>query len=138
MVEESKQWDAEDLIRNIDAELERIEAGMGHQVWASDDQPVSRCVRLLPVTPRFKVKEAPDSFDVKVELPGVPEDLVRVRVDSGGIEVSAHTHDPVCRPYYVNIESRSTLDPDSTRIRHSDSTLEVEVKKVKKKRVNVR
>jgi HSP20 family molecular chaperone IbpA len=138
IVEESPFWDAEELISNLDAELDRIEHGIGHMVWTDLHHPVSRCLALLPITPRFRVKESEETLGVAVDLPNVPEELMSVKVDRTGIEVSACTSDPVCRPYYVKVECREALDPDSAELRHSGITLEVDVEKVKKKRVKVR
>ncbi len=138
IVEESPLWDAEELIGNLDAELDRIEQGIGHMLWTDINHPVSRFPPLLPVTPRFRVKESEDRLSVAVDLPNVPEELISVKVERMGIEVSACTSDPVCRPYYVNVESRVPLDPDSAELRHIGVTLEVDVEKVKKKRVNIR
>jgi HSP20 family molecular chaperone IbpA len=137
IVEESQFWDADDLLRNIDAEFDRLEQGIDHLVWINDVRPVTKRVRPLPITPKFKVNESDDKFNVRVDLPNVPEDLVRIKVDKGGIEVSACTVDMVCRPYYINVESRTALDPDTAQIRHVESTYEVDVGKVKRKRVKI-
>ena len=138
IVEESQFWDAEDLIRNIDAELERLEHGLSHLIWGNDDKPITKRIRPLPITPKFKVNESDDKFNVKVDLPNVPEDQVKIKVDKGGIEISAYTSDLVCRPYYINIESRTALNPDTTTLRHVENIYEVDVEKVKRKRVKVR
>src|SRR4030067_2801870 len=110
MVEESPFWNAEDLIRNLDAELDRIEHGIGHMVWDDSNRPVTICLRLLPITPRFRVKESEGKFSIEVDLPNVSEDLVSVKVDKAGVEVSACTPDPVWRPCYVTSGRVAPMD----------------------------
>jgi len=138
LVEESPFWEAEELMHNLDVEIDRMERGFGHMVWVDSSRPVSICLPLLPITPRFKIKESEGKFGVAVELPNVPEDLMRVNVDRTGIEISACTSDPVCRPYYVKIESNVPLNPDTVQLKHTGTTLEVNAEKIKRKRVNVR
>jgi HSP20 family molecular chaperone IbpA len=138
MVEESRFWDAEDLLRNLDAELDRFERGIGHLVWGSDDKAVTMCLRPVPITPDFGVSDTGDELTLKVVLPNVPEEHMRVNVDKDGVEVFACSDDPICKPYYVRANSRTSLDPESVRLRLSDSILQVKVAKAKKKRLEVK
>jgi hypothetical protein len=84
IVEESPYWDAEELLRNLDEEMARIEHGVGHFVWDYQDRPVGRCPPLLPLTPRFKINESDEKFRVDVQLPDIPEDMIRVKVGKIG------------------------------------------------------
>jgi HSP20 family molecular chaperone IbpA len=138
IVEESRFWDAEDLLRNLDAELARLERGMGHMVWGSDDKPVTRFLRPLPITPEFSVSDTGDELTLKIVLPNVPEEHMRVNVDKDSVEVFACSDDPICKPYYVRANSKASLDPESVRLRLSDSTLHIKVAKAKKKRLEVK
>jgi HSP20 family molecular chaperone IbpA len=138
MVEESRSWDAEDLLRNLDAELDRIERGIGHMVWGSDDKPVTRFLPPLPITPDFSVSDTGDELTLKVVLPNVPEEHMRVNVDKDSIEVFACSDDPICKPYYVRANSKASLDPESVSLRLSASTLHIKVAKAKKKRLEVK
>lgn len=138
MVEESRSWDAEDLLRNLDAELDRIERGIGHMVWGSDDKPVTMFLPPLPITPDFNISDTGDQLTLNVVLPNVPEEHMRVNVDKDSVEVFACTDDPICKPYYVKVNSKTSLDPESVSLKLSGSTLHVKVVKAKKKRLEVK
>lgn len=138
LVEESRFWDASDLIRNFDEEFRRLELGLGHTAWDSASRPVSLCMRPLPTVPRFEVSEGRDDFTLRVSLPGVPPENVRVEVDKRAIEVFACSDDVICKPYYVNVESQGSLDPDSGEVSRDGSWFEIRVKKARKRRVEVR
>lgn len=138
IVEESQYWDAEDLLRNLDEEMQRLEQGMGHMIWDTDERLVTRCLRPLPMTPKFSIKESADDFTLEVDLPNVPEEHMHVNLDRDAVEVFACTDDTVCRPYYVSVESKGPLDPDSASLKLTGSTLHVKVRKAKKRRLTVK
>ena len=138
LVETSQFWDAEELLRNLDEEMDRLERGLGHMVWDIHGRPVTMCLRPLPVTPKFSLSETDDRLELKVLLPGFEKDSVRLQVDKGGVEVFALKSEEFCRPYYVRVEARSILDPESADASLSEGTLVVKIGKVKKKRLEVR
>ncbi len=138
IVDESRFWVAEDLLRNLDAELDRIERGIGHMVWGSDDKLVTRLLPPLPITPDFNVSDTGDHLTLKVVLPNVPEEHMRVNVDKDGVEVFACSDDPICKPYYVRADSKAPLDPESVKLKLSGSTLHIKVAKVKKRTLEVK
>lgn len=73
-----------------------------------------------------------------MELPDVPEENMRVRVDKNKVEVYGCSDETHCRPYYLGVESREVLDPDSVKMKLEGYSLQVKVKKSQKKRVKVK
>ena len=138
IVSESKFWNAEDLLRNLDEEMDRLEQGMEHMIWDIQERAVTRCLRPLPMTPKFGVKEGEKEFALSVDLPDVPQEHMRVNALKDRIEVFACTDDAVCRPYFVSVESHGQLDPDSVALKLTGMTLHVKVKKASKKRLKVK
>ncbi len=138
LVEESRFWDASDLMRNFDEEFHRIELGLGHTAWDSMYRPVSMCMRPLPTVPRFETSETKDELSLRVVLPGVPPENVYVDVDKRSVEVFACSDDLICKPYYVSVESHSTLDPDSVEAKRDGQWLVINVRKAKRHRVEIR
>ncbi len=138
LVEDSRNWDAADLIRNLDEEMERAERGFVHLIWGIDDKPVTRLLRPLPIAPKFKTSESEKEISLEVELPNVPEENMRVNVDRDKVEVFGCTDESQCRPYYLGVESREVLDPDSVKVRLVGYSLEIKVQKSPKKRVTVK
>lgn len=138
LVEESRFWDAWDLMRNLDEELDRLEQGLGHMIFGLDDRPVSVCLRPLPITPKFQVDETPVEFKLKVTLPGVPRENIQLRVDKRDVEVYACPDDPFCRPYHLDVESSGDLNPEDVEATYSGSEFSVRVGKVRKRRVPIR
>ena len=137
LVEDSRYWDASDLIRNLDEEMERAEEGFIHMIWGIDDKPVTRMLRPLPIAPKFRTSESDKEISLKVELPNVPEENMRVNVDRNKIEVFGCTDEVQCRPYYLGVESREVLDPDSLKMKLEGCSLEIKVLKSPKKRIMV-
>jgi len=138
IVEESQFWDAEFLLKNLDAEMDRFEQGISHMVWGLDDKPITRFLRPLPIAPKFSVSDNDREFTLKVVLPNVPEEHMRVNVDKESVEVFACSDDQVCKPYYVRVDAKGRLNPNSAKLKLSDSTLHIKVAKAKKKKIDVR
>jgi HSP20 family molecular chaperone IbpA len=138
LVEDSRNWAVSDLIRNLDEEMERVEMGFTHMIWGIDDRPVTRILKPLPIAPRFKTSESEDELSLEVEMPNVPEDNMQVSVDRNKVEVFGCTEEAQCRPYYLGVESREVLDPDSLKMRLVGYSLEIKVKKRRKKRIIAR
>ena len=138
IVSESRFWDVEDLLRNMDDEMDRLEQGMEHMIWDMHERAITRCLKPLPVTPRFAVTDEDKHFTLSVHLPDVPQENMSVSVYKDRVEVLACSDDVVCRPYFVSVESRSPLDENSVSLKLSDSTLHVKVKKADKKRLKVK
>jgi len=134
----SQFWDVDDLMRNFDEELERVEQGLGHMIWDMDDRMVTMSVRPLPITPRFEIIESEKEYGLKVRLPDVPKENVRLNVDSHSLDLFACSGDAVCRPYYLGLEVRDALDPESADASLSDGVFEVRVSKAKKKQLKVK
>lgn len=138
MVEDSRYWDAHDLLRNFEEEIEKFEHGMGHMIWDLESRPVTRCLRPLPITPKFDVSETDEMFKLVVVLPDIPPEHVRLDVDPGSVEILACTDEELCRPYYVSVLSQGPLDTESAELEREGSTYTIHVKKAKKKRVKIR
>jgi HSP20 family molecular chaperone IbpA len=138
LVEDSRSWDASDLLRNLDDEIERAEQGLIHMIWGRDDRPVTRTLRPLPIAPRFRIQESETELSLEVALPNVPEENMRVEVFKNMVEVYGCAHEGHCRPYYLGIESREVLDPDSVKMRLIGESLEIRIGKSPKKRIIIR
>ncbi|HEX9908342.1 MAG TPA: Hsp20/alpha crystallin family protein [Thermoplasmata archaeon] len=134
----SRQWDAEYMLGNYEEEMLRLEGGLDHMVWDVQERRVTACVKPLPITPRFEVEETEKEFVLKAKLPEISREDIRLRVNTSSVEVLACKNDVVCRPYYVEVESPSVLDPDSADAELSDGVLRVKVRKVRKKRLDIR
>ncbi len=138
LVDESRFWDASDLLRNFDEEMDRIEHGLGHAAWDSTYRPVSMCMRPLPTVPRFEMSETREKLTLRVYLPGVPPENLHVDVDKRDVEVFACSDDPICKPYYLSVESQGSLDPDSAEVVRDGPWVEVKVPIAKKRRLEIR
>ena len=137
IVEMSMYWSPEDLIRNLDEEMSRLEQGLCHMIYDHDDHRVSAWLRPLPVTPSFNLEETEDEVRLSVTLPDVSKENIRLNVDKNSIELFACSDDLVCRPHYLSVDSASLLDPDSTTATMVGDRVEVRVLKARKKRLKV-
>ncbi len=135
--EMSRHWSPEDLIRNLDEEMSRVENGLGHMIYDHESVRVSAWLRPLPVTPSFDIEETESEMTLSVKLPNVPKDNVHVNVEKNSIEIFACSDDSICRPHFLSVESSSILDPDSTDAKMVGDVVEVKVRKVRKKKVKV-
>lgn len=138
IVEMSSLWEAEDMLRNLEEELRRLEQGMNHMVWDSECRLVTLCPCPLPVSPRFQVAETESQFTVSVDLPGVRAEDIEVDADRDSIVIRARHQDRSCRPLLLSVDSPQWLDPESMQLELSEDTLVVTVRKAKKHRVKVR
>ncbi len=138
IVEQSKYWDAHDLIRNLEEEMKRLEQGLGHAIFDSEGRPVTMCVSPLPMTPKFESREEGDSFVVKVRLPMVGKEDVRLFVNRESIEVQAVSGQKICRPYYLSLDTPWSADANRTQVKFEDGLLTINVKKLKKTRIKVK
>jgi HSP20 family molecular chaperone IbpA len=138
IVEKSQYWDVEDLIRNFDKEMARLEQGLAHMVWDHESRCVTTPLRPLPVTPTFKVDETENEFKIKARLPNVSKEDLRLSVDGKSVSVFACSGDAVCRPYFLRVDADGELVPDSADATMSGESLEVRVAKAKKKRVKIK
>ncbi len=138
IVDKSQYWDVDDLIRNFDREMSQLEQGLGHMIWDLDQHRVTTCLLPLPVAPSFDVNEDEKEFKLKVKLPGVSRDELRLRVEKDSVEVFACVGDTSCKPYYLSVVAKGELDPESADAKLSGSTFEVRVQKAKKKRLKIR
>jgi len=134
----SQFWDAEDFIRNFELEMERLERGLGHMVWDAADRRVTTWLSPLPVTPKFEANESEDEVTLRVHLPDVDKDKVKVGVDSKSIEVFACSRDVACRPYFLSLDIKGTIQPDSAELRLLGDELEVRARKPRRKRLEIR
>jgi HSP20 family molecular chaperone IbpA len=133
----SRHWSPEDLMRNLDEEMSRLEHGLGHMIYDHEYRRVSVWLRPLPVTPSFDLKETDSEVTLSVKLPNVSKENVHVNVEKNSVELFACSDDAICRPHYLSVESYSVLDPDSTDARMVGDIVEVKVLKVRKKKVKV-
>lgn len=137
LVDESKFWDAELMVRNAEDELARLEQGLAHLVVGPDEKAITKMLRPMPVTPSFEVEEDEEEYALRVKLPGVPVENMYVDVDPEEVEVFACSDEVVCRPYYLSVRATSTLDVGSAQAHVSAGVLQVRVRKVKKRLVPV-
>jgi HSP20 family molecular chaperone IbpA len=135
--ERSRHWSPEDLMRNLDEEMSRLEQGLCHMIYDHDEIRVSARLRPLPVTPSFDLKETEDEVRLSVKLPNMSKENVHLNVEKNSIELFACSDDFVCRPRYLSVDSISLLDPDSTKAEMIGSVVEVRVRKARKKRLKV-
>jgi HSP20 family molecular chaperone IbpA len=136
--EESKFWDVDYLIRNLEEEMDRVEHGMSHLVWGPEDRLVTHRMRPMPIIPEHETFTSENEFRVKVNLPNVPRGNIKVNIDRDSVEVLACSDDMVCKPYHIHIGADGVLDPDSAQAHMSETVLEITVRKIKKRRVEVR
>jgi len=137
LVEESRFWNAQDMLRNLEEEMERLERGLGHIIFDAEGKPVTRCVSPLPMTPKFEAKDEGETFRLKVNLPGVEKEDIRLFVERRSIEARAVSGQRICRPYYVIVDSPWDLDPENAEVKFEDGVLTVRAKRLKKTRVAV-
>jgi len=138
MSERSKNWDAEYFLKNFQEEMDRLERGMSHMVWDADDRRITACVRPLPITPKFEISETDEAFNVKVTLPGISKEDIKLNVDRDKIEIFACPDETTCKPFYVSFDPHAPLDPDSVEAKLEGGVLEVNAAKKKKTRLRVR
>ena len=136
--EMSRHWSPEDLMRNLDEEMSRLEQGLCHMIYDHDDHRVSACLRPLPATPSFSLEETEDEVRLSVRLPNVSKENVRLDVDKHSIELFACSDDAVCRPHYLSVDVAGLIDPDSTTAEMVGDRVEVRVLKARKKRLKVK
>ncbi len=134
IVEMSRFWDAEDLLRNFDEEMSNIEQGRGHMIWDFEEHRVTSWAGPLPMTPRFELSETDAEFKLRVFLPEVVRENIRVSVGRNGVQLFACSSDQVCRPHFLEVESKGVLDRDSAKTKMVGNTLEIKVAKAKKTR----
>ena len=136
--EMSRFWDAEDLIRNFEQEMERLERGLGHMVWDTHEHRVTTWLSPLPITPRFHADESDKEIVLRVQLPDVDRDSLRVGVDEKSIELFACSRDPVCRPYHLSLNVQGVLKPDSAEAKMTGDVFEIKVSKIRKRKVEIK
>lgn len=138
IAEMSRFWDAEDLIRNMELEVDRLERGLDHIIWDINNRPVTKWPRPMPITPRFEISSEGETFSLKVYLPNVPRENIRVNIDRDSVEVMACFDDIICRPYYLDFDAGCILRPDEAEAAFSEGLLEVRAPKAKKTRLPIR
>jgi HSP20 family molecular chaperone IbpA len=136
--EMSRLWDAEDLIRNFDEEMAKLEHGLGHMIIDLHENIVTQWLRPLPVTPRFDIEENEKELKLTVKLPNISKDKVRVSIDNNRVEIFACTEDVVCRPHFIAIDARGTLNPESAKAKMQGEVFEIKIAKARKKRLEVK
>ncbi len=137
IVEASRYWDAEDLLKNLEGEMQRMEQGLSHVIWDLENRPVTQCPFPLPATPKFETDSTQDEFNVKVTLPGIRKEDITIRVAKDSVEVYARQEDKICRPFYISVDSRAQLDPDNVSSKLESGVLRISVRKVKKTKVKI-
>lgn len=138
IVEQSRYWDAQDLLRNLEDEMRRLEQGLGHFIFDSEGRPMTICVSPLPLTPKFETRERPEEFILMVHLPDVEKEDVRLYVNRNSIEVRAVSGQKTCRPLYLGVYTPWSVDSERSKAEFDDGILTVRAKKLKKTRVKVR
>ena len=138
LAEMSRLWDAEDLIRNFDEEMSRLEDGLGHMICDTEDKLITTWLRPLPVTPRFDVTEDDKELKLTVRLPNIPKDKVRMKVHKDRVELFACSDDEVCRPHYIAIDAQGVLNPESAKAKMNRGVFEVKISKARKKKLDVK
>jgi len=138
IADKSQFWDVDDLIRNFEEEMARLEHGLDHMIWDIQDNRVTPLLRPLPLTPAFDISENEKEIELRVRLPGVSKDSIRLNVAKNSIELFACAGDLVCRPYYMSLDVKDALDADSATAELEDWILVVKVLKAKKKRLQIK
>jgi len=138
IVEKSQYWDVEDMMRNLDREMAQLERGLGHMIWDMDEHRVTACLRPLPITPTFEVSENDKEFKLKLRLPGVSRDDIGLTINKDSVELFACAREAVCRPYYISVDARGTLLPESAHAKFSGNDFELRVAKAKTKRLKIK
>jgi len=138
IADKSRFWDVDDLMRNFDREMAQLEQGLGHMVWDTQEHRVTTFLRPLPITPRFQVFEDDKKFGLKVTLPRVSKEDIRLNVDKSSAELFACSGDSVCRPYYVSVVANGELDPETAEAKLTGDVFEVSISKGKKKRLKIK
>lgn len=138
IVEDSRNWCPEDLLKNLDDEIDRMERGMNHVIFDCECHPVTRHLKPLPVTPTFRMEESRESLEVTVDLPLASKENLQVEIGNDAVEVRADPPDPLSRPYFLRIETRDPLDPEKSTAEFSRGKLRVVAPKLKRARIKVR
>ncbi len=138
LVEDSRYWDAEDLLKNLEEEMQRLERGLGQVMFDSEGRPITKCVTPLPLTPKSETKEEGDAFVLKVDLPGVDKEDILLYVNREAIEVRAVSGESICRPYYISVDTPWSVHADEAEVKFENRLLTVKAKRLKKTRVPVR
>lgn len=137
LVDESRLWDAEFLLRNMEEEMDRFERGIAHVLWGPDDRTVTRVMRPLAVAPDFETISDERGYVLRVRLPGVAKENVSVGLDEREVEVLGSSDDPSCRPYYLRVSLERSLDVLSAEASMRGDVLEVRIPKLRKRVVNI-
>lgn len=138
LVEDSRHWDARDMIRNLEEEMARLEQGLGHMIFDSEGRAITLCPSPLPMTPKFETKEEGDEFGLKVSLPSVEKEDVRLYVTRDTIEVRAVSEGRACRPYYLSVDTPWSVDSEDAKVTFEGGMLTVRTRKLRKIRVPVK
>ena len=138
IVEESRFWAAEDLMKNLEEEMARLEQGLGHVIFDSEGKPITMCVSPLPVTPKFEAEKDEDEFSLKVHLPSVEKKDIRLYVNRDNIEVRAVSGKRICRPYFLNVDTPWSVSSEDAQVKFEEGILIVKAKRLKKIRVPVK
>lgn len=138
ITEMSRYWDAEDMMRNFDEEMVKLERGLGHMIWDLEENMVTSWIGPLPLAPKFEVSENEKEFKLRAVLPNVAKEKIRLNVGRNSVELSACSDDAICRPHYLAVDSSDVLDPDSARAKLTGDVFEVKISKAKKTRLKTK
>ncbi len=138
LVELSRSWDSEVILRNLEEEMRRMEEGLGHMIWDAEMRRVTQCPSPLPVTPKFESDETEDELRVSVRLPRVDEENINIRIMHDRLEVFARVDESACKPYFLGVDASGPLDQSSAKSTLKGGVLEVSVRKLRRVRVKVR
>ncbi|HEX7070920.1 MAG TPA: Hsp20/alpha crystallin family protein [Rhodothermales bacterium] len=122
-------------LRRLQAELDRVFEGY----WparANGDEPA-------PVwSPRVDIKETPDAFLVRIDVPGIPKDSIDINFNDGTLSVSGERkaeekteHENFVRVersygrFFRSFELPNTVDADNITASYEDGVLTVRVPK---------
>jgi HSP20 family molecular chaperone IbpA len=138
LVEDSRYWNTEDLMKNLEDEMHRLEQGLGQVMFDSEGRSITMCVSPLPLTPKFETEEEADTLVVKIHLPSIEKEDIRLYVNRGSVEVRAVSGKKMCRPYYLSVDTPWDVDEEGAEVKFENGLLTVKAKRLKKVRVPVK
>jgi len=138
LVEESRFWDVNDLIRNLEDEMQRLEQGLGQVIFDVEGRPVTICLSPLPFTPKFEESHEGGVFSLKVHLPDVDKDDIRLFVTRDAVDLRAISERRMCRPFLLSVKTPWNVDPEEAEAEFENGVLTVKAKRLRTTRVQVR
>ena len=141
-----------DMLRNLKAELDNMERGMGHHIWDEKRRRRPLALNITFGTPHYDIFDEGDNLKIVVEIPGGSKEDIDLDMAEDHFEIKARTryHKCVENAFSVRCEEREgefgrkvdlpiPVDPNGARASFKNDVLEIEVpkKQVDKKRTKI-